>query len=418
VAAAPPRKPVPEVRRPTKLAKRPASAPARPKPAPPPEPKKYAPKKPGDIAWVYPVPRRDVSRTPLRNCPAVGEKGRVYAALGNTLYAIVEEDGLAKVLWEYPTDGHIPGSPSLGPDGCVRVHSNDGKLHCVNHDGDEAFEPIDVGEPLGWASPLADDDANTWVCAYGGGLLKIDPHGGRKRAPFFRSRQKFDSTGLIYKGIYYVGAEDGFVYAVSINGMRGRITWDHLAGQGKTEWFINSSPALTAMPSLVVAGRDEYLYAFHLNGKKLWKVHVRGQMLASPVVAPNGDVYVGVSLAKASRRGEGKLVCVGGEPHKVKWEYKAQGMVESTPVIGSDEIVYFGDNAGSVHAVDQDGNRQWLRNIGAAVRSAGTIYGPQRVVFGNDRGLLVGLKCSSQAVATGGWPKYMGTLGQSGTPPL
>jgi len=39
-------------------------------------------------------------------------------------------------------------------------------------------------------------------------------------------------------------------------------------------------------------------------------------------------------------------------------------------------------------------------------------------VFGNDRGLLVGLKCSSQAVATGGWPKYMGTLGQSGTPPL
>lgn len=393
-------------------AKKPAPAPA------PAAPKKFDPKKPGDVAWIFPATPSRIARAAIRNCPVIGAKGRIYAALGNTLYGLVEEPGSAKVLWEYPTEGHIPGSPSLGPDSNLRVHSGDGKLHCVNLDGDEVFTTDDVGEPLGWASPLADDESNTWICAYHGGLLKIDSKGDRRRQPFFRTRQKFDSTGIIYKGIYYVGSEDGFVYAISTNGMRGRITWDHLAGHGKTDWFINSAVVLTPDEVIVVAGRDEHLYGFQLSGKKAWKVHLHGQLLGSPVVSADGDVYVGVSTSRPNRRGAGKLVCIGSSPHKIKWEYKAQELVESTPVIGDDGIVYFGDNAGSIHAVDAAGNRQWLRNVGVAVRTPGTIPCPHRVVFGTDKGVLVGIQCSSRGLAEGGWPKYMGTLGQSGIPPL
>ena len=29
-----------------------------------------------------------------------------------------------------------------------------------------------------------------------------------------------------------------------IMGRRGKNVWDHIAGHGKTDWFINSSPAL------------------------------------------------------------------------------------------------------------------------------------------------------------------------------
>ena len=71
--------------------------------------------------------------------------------------------------------------------------------------------------------------------------------------------------------------------------------------------------------------------SFHLNGKKLWKIHLHGQMLGSPVVSPEGDIYVGVTQSKHNKRMQGRLVCVGGEPHRIKWEYKAQGAVESTP---------------------------------------------------------------------------------------
>lgn len=414
---APPAAPPERMKEPDRIRREEPAAPAK-KPAPAaPSPKRFEPKKPGDVAWIYPAVGSRTPRAAIRNCPAVGEKGRIYAALGTTLYAIVEEKGVAKILWEYATDGHIPGSPSLGPDSNIRVHSADGTLHCINLDGDEVFTS-EVGEPLGFASPLADDDSNTWICAYNGGLLKVDSKGEHRRQAFFRSRQKFDSTGLLYKGIYYVGSEDGFIYAISTNGMRGRITWDHLAGQGKTDWFINSALCLTPDPIIVVAGRDEHLYGFQLNGKKAWKVHLHGQLLGSPVVSADGDVYVGVSTAKAGRAKTGKLVCIGSSPHKIKWEYKAQGLVESTPVLGNDGIVYFGDNAGSIHAVDRDGNRQWLMNVGTAIRSAGTIPCPHRVVFGTDKGIMVAVQCSSDGLAEGGWPKIMGNLGQSGIPPL
>jgi len=417
-AAAPPPKtkpaPKPQPRKPG--GDRIKAEPRKPKPKPaPPKPTVYQPKKSGDIAWQYPIPGAE-ERSAIRSCPAVDHRHRLYVAMGKTLFALAEGDGVAKVLWEFPTPAHIPGSPSLGPDGLIRVHSMDKNLYFVTEDGEEGLSPVELQEPLGWASPLADDDANTWVNAYSGGLLKVDSGGETKRNSFFRTRQKFDSTGFIYKGVYYVGSEDGFVYAISISGMRGRITWDHLKGQGKTDWFINSAPAMSPAPSIIIAGRDEHLYAFGMNGKKTWKVHLRGQMLASPVVSPEGDVYVGVSTLKYGKRGQGRLVCVGGEPHKIKWEFKASGAIESTPVVGEDGLIYFGDNAGSIHCITPEGERQWLANVGSPVRSAGTIYKAGRVVFGCDNGTLVAVQCSSQGLASGGWPKYMGTLGQSGTP--
>ena len=42
--------------------------------------------------------------------------------------------------------------------------------------------------------------------------------------------------------------------------------------------------------------------------------------IGSPVVSADGDIFVGVSTAKANRRGAGKLVCIGSSPHKIKWE--------------------------------------------------------------------------------------------------
>jgi len=225
---------------------------------------------------------------------------------------------------------------------------------------------------------------------------------------FFRTRTKFDCTPLIYQGVLYVGGEDGFVYAIKITGFQSKNLWDHMSGRGQTEWFINSAPALSPGKSLVVAARDEHLYGFDFDGAEQWRLHIRGQMLGSPVVSPQGDTYVGVSLEKGgSSRGAGKLICVGAASHRMRWEYSAGGNVESTPVVGDDGVVYFGDNSGLIHAVSPEGKSLWKTDVGAPVRSAGNIVAPGRLVFGLDDGALVGLACSSQGIASGGWPKYM-----------
>ena len=77
-------------------------------------------------------------------------------------------------------------------------------------------------------------------------------------------------------------------------------------------------------------------------------------------------------------------------------------------------LVYFGDNAGVIHAVDFRGQGQWTARVEAPVRSAGTILAPGRVAFGLDNETLMVLKCSSQGLAQTGWPKIGGSLGQCG----
>ena len=368
-------------------------------PAPTPAPPVAKTWQPGEVVWQFPQPVPGQGGVPvaIRNRPIVDDRGILFATIGPSLLALDEEKGEARQLWKYETGGHIPGSPILASDGRIRVHSSDGKLHCVTTSGEAAWTPVDVGEPLGWASPVVDETSATYISAYGGGLQKIDSGGMRATGAYFRTRQKFDSTALVYQSILYVGGEDGFVYAIDLGGPKGKNAWDPLSGQGKTGWFINSSPMLSPDGLLIVAGRDEFLYAFGLNGELSWKLHLRGQMLGSPTIAPGGDILIGISLLQAGQESRGTLACVNGRTHQVRWQYQADGSVESTPVFDKNGILYFGDNAGYVHAVDAQGKCLWQTSVGSPVRSAGVLHGEDRVVFGQDDGRLVSLAIAKTA---------------------
>lgn len=76
-------------------------------------------------------------------------------------------------------------------------------------------------------------------------------------------------------------------------------------------------------------------------------------------------------------------------------------------------MVYFGDNAGWIHAVNPTGKLAWSYDSGHSVRSRGALVAPGRLVFGDDTGSLVALKCDSQRLA-GGWPMYLGGPRQTG----
>ena len=394
------------------------ATPARPivAPARRPIPSRRAPGEPGHVAWRYPpaIPGQEAACGALRNCPAVDSAGRLIVALGPRVVALVEENSDLRTVWQYETRGSIPGSPVIGPDQQVRVHSSDGRLHILDATGQAACPPVTVGEPLGWAAPLVDTQNNCWISAYRGGLLRVDAAGSTGRQPYFRSRHRFDSTGLIRDGVCYLGGEDGFVHAIKTLGTRAQHAWPRSDAAGKTEWFINSALAWGTNNTLIVAGRDEFLYGFDSAGQQLWKLHVRGQMLGAPVVDAGGDIYVGVSLLERGHAPRGKLECVAADGRHVRWEYAADGPVESTPVLGSDGVVYFGDNAGTVHAVTSDGRAAWKEPVGAAVRSAATLVAAGRLVFGLDDGSLVGMQCGSPALASGGWPKYLADLANSG----
>jgi outer membrane protein assembly factor BamB len=371
--------------------------------------------RPDRFVWAFPeIPPYEDEATPMKNAPAVDHEGRIILCAQDRLFAIVEEERRAKVVWEYVTGSHVPGTVVVDGEGNIRVHTCDGLLHCVSPAGKQIFSPAHVGEPLGWAAPLVDSEGNTYVSAYDGGLLKVDPNGKMDKRPYVRSRRKFDSAGVIHNEVLYIGSEDGYVFAIELRAERGRNIWDHASEQGYTGGFVNSSPAVTSDGIIVVSARDETLYGFGPGGSIAWSTKLPGLMLGSPVIDPHGHIYIGVSQAQRGREGRGLLVCVDGNSHKIRWQYQAAGPVESTPAIGDEETIYFGDNSGTIHALDTRGNARWTAEVECAVRSATTIIAPNRVAFGLDDDTLVVLECSSEGLAETGWPKIGQTLGQTG----
>lgn len=352
----------------------------------------------------------------MRNAPAVDGSRRIYLCRQERLVAIVEEQEKAKVVWEYSVGSHVPGPVVLAPDGSLRLHSANGYLHAITPTGKQVFAPTRVGEPLGWAAPVVDATGTTWVSAYDGGLIHVSPEGKTPSYRFFPSRQKLDSAGVVRDGVLYIGSEDGYVCAIQLDREKGRHQWNQAIDQGYTGGYLNSSPAVSEDGEMiVVAARDEMLFGFALTGRTVWTRKIPGQMLGSPVIDRRGHIYVGVSQFPRGQEGRGLLVCVDGNSHQIRWQYHAAGPVESTPVIGDDDRVYFGDNAGTIHAVDFHGKAVWTAKVEAPVRSAATILAPERLALGLDNDTLVVLRCSSKELAPQGWPKYRGTLAQSAT---
>jgi outer membrane protein assembly factor BamB len=306
----------------------------------------------------------------------------------------------------------VPGPIVVADDGTIRLHCSDGLLHCLTAAGKQRWAPALVGQPLGWAAPAVDAAGNTWICAYDGGLIKVDAEGRAAATRFYRCRARLDSAGIIHRDAFYVGSEDGYLLAIELQGSRGRNRWDQTVDQGHTGWFVNTAPALAADETLVVAAGDEHLYGFTLMGRTLWRVKMPGAMLGSPVIDPQGHVYVGVVQSQRGGPPRGMLVSVDGNSHKIRWEYAAAAPVESTPVIGDDDLLYFGDNAGVIHALDLRGQPQWTAQVEAPVRSAAAILGPQRLAVGLDDETLVVLRCSSAGLAAAGWPKIGGRRGR------
>jgi len=366
--------------------------------------------------WAFPEePPYEDEAVPMLSAPAVGADGRVFLHMAERLIALEEKDGRPEVVWEYVTGSRAPGPVIIGPDGALRLHCSDGSLHCVSADGKQVFTPVDVGEPPGYAAPIVDREGATYINHHEGGIVRVDAEGHRhKSGLFLRTRQRLDAPGLIHQDVLYVGSEEGYVLAVELGQRRGKNLWNQDAEQGYAGGSVHSAPAMRDDGILIIAGRDEHVYGFSTSGALKWKTKLAGQLLGSPVLDKLGHVYVGVSQSIRGQEPRGTLVCIDGNSHKVRWEVKAAGPVESTPVIGDDDLVYFGDNAGVIHAVDFRGNARWTARVEAPVRSAGTILAPKRLAFGLDDETLVVLECTAEGLPAAGWPKWGRSLAQDG----
>lgn len=380
---------------------------ASPPPTPPPPPTPSHPQS-ERVAWRFSPPKTSPLTTPLRNCIAVDDQGRAIAAIGRELVALIPTENGCEVAWRFAAADRIPGSPVIGPGGLIFAHSSDGLLHALDAHGSAIRVPTKVGPALGWATPLADELGQVWICASTGGVLRVDAGGQAGHRLFFRNPQRLDCTGAIRHGKLYLGSEDQFLHAIDLRAERGRDLWDVRENVGLTGWYINSAIAVEDDQRVVAVSRDDHLYAFDPQGKLEWKTPLNGRVIGSPVISANGLIVIGMTmLHDQTGRQSGRLSAIHSKSGQIQWSVEFAAGLESTPVIGDADEIYVGDNSGGIHAVSLQGQTRWSESIGVGVRSAGSILPTGQVVFGLDDGSLVALKCDSQAIGAG-WPKLLG----------
>jgi len=150
------------------------------------------------------------------------------------------------------------------------------------------------------------------------------------------------AAAIARDGTIYAGSVAGVLYAFSPSGT---VKWAHKL----TVYEITAAPAIAADGTVYIVPENGDLHAFDPNGSLKWIFPMKGYggPSASPVIGPDGTVYVGANLLYAVRP-DGTL----------KWKYNTGSYLAGPPALGPDGTIYF-PSIDYVYALDPNGKLKW-----------------------------------------------------------
>jgi len=163
-------------------------------------------------------------------------------------------------------------------------------------------------------------------------------------------------------------------------GQPGSLRWKTPGIQGD----VDGSPAIGFNNDIYIGSTAQVLYAFDSKGNKKWEFPAQGDLDTSPLVGNNEDIFVTGSGGRLyGITSEGGHLWGSAASH-----YSSGAIVKSSPTLGADGTIYFGDSNGKLHAVNSfDGLKQQNGIWPANVTTSSIVIPP---VIGRDRTIYVG----------------------------
>lgn len=195
---------------------------------------------------------------------------------------------------------------------------------------------------------------------------------------FSEASDDITSPAISADGTIYIGSKDKYLYAINSDGS---LKWKF---RTETGTGIESPAAIGNDSTIYIVDVAETIYAINLDGTKKWSIANIGGGGVS--VADNGAIliggyslspfdgsnywYLGINPQKKpvleSIRSDTVYLVSGNSLlaqelllSTRRWAFTANDTINTTPAIGADGTLYFGDQSGIIYAVNDDGTEKW-----------------------------------------------------------
>jgi outer membrane protein assembly factor BamB len=162
-----------------------------------------------------------------------------------------------------------------------------------------------------------------------------------------------------------------------------------------------------------IYGGSAYIYAINSNGTMKWAYPTYGLIESTPAIDENGVIYIGTIWANTNY-----LHALYSNNGTLKWAYRVGNDIDSSPAIGEDGTIYFGDWSGYVHAVNSDGTQQWTYQTGDVITSSPAIGDDGTIYIGSHDHYIYAFYPNGTMkwrYQTGAWVHSSPTIGPDGT---
>ncbi|MHB8077906.1 MAG: outer membrane protein assembly factor BamB family protein [Candidatus Krumholzibacteriia bacterium] len=363
------------------------------------------------------------------SCPRFGEWQSDQA-----FYAVQVADGTVRRTLLLGSR-EVRSSPAVAPDGRVAflVQERDTTgvnvlhdlLYLVAPDSGVAWvrnvNHAPLGAEVGLSAPAIAADGTIYVA--GDALYAWRPDGTLKWKAFDPAAEELRNSPV-------VGA-DGTVYFVyhnipltALDPADGHVLWACPLGVND---HCFASPAIGADGTIYVATNPGVVYAVSNAGAVLWTFDAAAAgypctMRSSPAVAADGSIYLGTNSGNPA-----SVLLALTPAGALKWAFEPADLpsdvppdhldIYSSPAIGSDGTIYFGQEFGRVFALaPADGAHLWHSATAQGITwSSPAITAGGVLLVGDLSGTLYALQTDSRGLQAGSpWPRYRGGNGGSG----
>ena len=171
------------------------------------------------------------------------------------------------------------------------------------------------------------------------------------------------------------------------------------SGNGTVSYSVSSNSSSSSRTGSITVAWQTFTvtqYGVVSPGTQKWTYETGGIVESSPAVDSNGIIYVGVADG-------GSKFCAINADGTEKWTLSI-GLVYSSPALGSNGTIYVGAFSGKLYAIDREGKQKWVFDTGSSLSSSPAI--------GSDGSIYVGTwNGNFYAINPDGTQKWVSDIG-------